>query len=123
MAGTISITTSMSRSDATNTADTHTIGTIRSSVTQTGAGQDDRKFSIGTTEESLTFTDIATNGFVMLQNLDATNYVQWGFATTAYGGRMRAGEQAGPFRLEPGATLYLKANTAACRVRAVHYED
>jgi hypothetical protein len=123
MANEITITLDMSRRHATNTADSHTWPALRKQYNQTGVGQDDRKHSIGTAEESITFTDITTNGFVLLQNLDTTNYVQWGFSTGVYGGRMRAGETAGPFRMEPGATLFLKSNTAACRVRAVHYED
>jgi len=123
MANEITITLAMERRHATNLSDTHTFPNLRKQYTQTGVGQDDRKHSIGTTEESITLTDVTTNGFVLLHNLDTTNYVQWGFATGVYGGRMKAGETAGPFRLEPGATLYLKANTAACRVRVIAYED
>lgn len=123
MADEITIQIAMSRRHATNTTDTHQFPTLRNTYDQSATGQDDRKHLIGTTEESITFTDISTNGFVLMQNLDTTNYVQWGYATGVYGGRMRAGELAGPFRLEPGATLYLKANTAACRVRIIHYED
>lgn len=119
----ITIQVSMQRQHATVTADNHTFPPLRKQYTQTGSGCDDRKHSIGTSEESITFTDIATNGFVLLHNTDSTNYVQWGFATGVYGGRMKAGELAGPFRLEPGATLYLKSNTAACKVRVIHYED
>ena len=84
--------------------------------------------SIGTSEEPVdpdsgTLTSLATEGWMMMQNLDASNYVQWGFATGVYGGRMEAGETAGPFRLEPGAVLYLLANTAVCDVRIEVYED
>lgn len=79
--------------------------------------------TIGTTEESIAFAELGTLGFLMMRNLDSTNYVQWGFATTVYGGRMRAGEPAGPFRLEPGTTLYLKANTAACKVLVYALEN
>jgi hypothetical protein len=123
MANEITITLAMERRHATNLSDTHVFPSLRKQYNQAGVGQDDRKHSIGTTEESITLTDVTTNGFVLLHNLDTTNYVQWGFATGVYGGRMKAGETAGPFRLEPGATLYLKANTAACRVRVIAYED
>jgi hypothetical protein len=85
----------------------------------TSYGSDDRFHSIGTTEESITFTDISVNGWVKLENTDATNYVQVGFSTGVYGIRLKAGFSA-VFFLEPGATIYLKANTAACRVRASH---
>jgi len=123
VANEITITLEMSRRHATNTADTHIFPALRKQYDQSATGQDDRKHSIGTVEESITFTDITTNGFVLMQNLDTTNYVQWGFAAGVYGGRLKAGETAGPWRLEPGATLYLKANTAACRVRIIHYEN
>lgn len=79
--------------------------------------------NIGTSEESVAFSELGTEGWLIMQNLDATNYVQWGFSTTVYGGRMEAGETAGPFRLEPSATLYLKANTAACNVLIYAIED
>lgn len=123
MANEITILTQMSRQHATKTGDNHTTGLRRIQVTQSATGQDDRKHTIGTSEESITFTDIVTNGFCQMINDDSTNYVEWGFSTGVYGGRMRAGEVAGPFRLNAGATLYLKANTAACKVRIAHYED
>lgn len=71
--------------------------------------------TIGTTEESIAFGELATLGWLVMRNLDATNYVEWGFATTVYGGRLEAGEVA-LFRLNPGTTLYLRANTAACKM-------
>lgn len=72
--------------------------------------------TIGTTEEPFTFGELATLGFVIMRNLDPTNYVEWGFSTGVYGGKMKPNEPAGPFRLKPGSTLYLKANTAACKI-------
>jgi len=123
MANEITFTISMSRQHVTVTADSHTFPVVRKLITQTGTGQDDRKHTIGTSEESITFTDIPTNGYCILQNLDATNYVEWGGSTGVYVGRMKAGETAGPFRINPGAILYLRANTAACKVRIIHYED
>ena len=79
--------------------------------------------TIGTSEESEAFSELTNVGWVILHNLDATNYVQWGFSTGVYGGRMEPGEKAGPFRMEPAATLYLLANTAACKVLVYGYED
>ena len=94
------------------------------SFDQSAVGEYDQVHNIGTTEESVTsFGDITTEGFCYLRNLDATNYVQWGYSTGVYGGRMEAGEPAGPLRLEPGADLFFKANTAACNVRIVVIED
>ncbi len=78
--------------------------------------------TIGTSEESEAFSELATVGWVILHNLDDTNFVEWGFATGAYGGRLEAGEKA-LFRLNPSTTLYLKANTAACKVLVNAFED
>lgn len=78
--------------------------------------------TIGTTEESEAFGELGTLGWLVMENLDATNYVEWGFATTVYGGRLEAGEMA-MFRLNPSTTLYLKANTAACKVAIYALED
>ena len=90
---------------------------------QTGAGGYDNVHNIGTSEESVgTFGDVATEGWCYIRNLDATNYVQIGFATTVYGIRLEAGEPA-LFRCEPGLTLFLKANTSACNVRIAVLED
>lgn len=111
---TIRIQSGWSSSDAANPGITSVDHTWTSSY-----GSDDRFHSIGTTEESITFTDISVNGWVKLENTDGTNYVQVGFSTGVYGIRLKAGFAA-TFFLEPGATLYLKANSAACRVRISH---
>lgn len=81
--------------------------------------------TIGTAEETVTF-DSVTPGLVLMYNLDATNYVEWGVATGVY-----------PFRLRPkltatnygvpnlvyinSGTIYMKANTAACKVLVLGY--
>lgn len=79
---------------------------------------------IGTSEESITsFGDVATPGLVTLLNMDATNYVEWGFATTDYGGHLTANDGSAtkgvPFAQFYGLSgmeLFLKANTASCKV-------
>lgn len=78
--------------------------------------------SVGTAEESTAFPELTTEGWLFMQNNDATNYVQWGFSTGVYGGRLKAGESA-LFRMEPSLTLYLKANTAACNVLVYGFEN
>lgn len=78
--------------------------------------------TVGTVEESVAFGELSTVGWVFIENLDDTNYVQWGFASGVYGGRLEAGEPA-LFRLEPSTTLYLKANTADCKVNVYALED
>lgn len=95
----------------------------RQTVTQTGTLIKDVVVDVGTTEETLTINDVGTPGIVAIQNLDDTNYVQWGISTGAYTGRLLATEVANPFRIDSGVTtLYLKANTAACDVRVVVVE-
>jgi hypothetical protein len=77
---------------------------------------------VGTTEESTAFPELTTEGWLFMQNLDQTNYVQWGFSTGVYGGKLKPGEQA-MFRMQPALTLYLKANTAACNCLIYGFED
>jgi hypothetical protein len=81
--------------------------------------------SVGTTAETISTGDLTTPGWVWMKNLDATNYVQWGMSdggTLKTVGRLEAGEMA-LFRLDPGATLMMKANTAACLVQIAVQED
>lgn len=87
--------------------------TTRYRLDMTGSGGPSPGFfTVGLTEESLTFPELAVLGFLHMLNLDATNFVRWGFSTGVYGGRINAGEPSGPFRLNPGATLYIIADTA-----------
>ena len=78
--------------------------------------------TVGTSEESTAFPELGTLGWVIMKNLDLTNYVRWGFATGVYGGRLEPGETA-TFRLNPGSTLFLIANTAACKCLIYGLED
>ena len=89
---------------------------------QAAAGAAGEIQNIGTSEESLDTGDLTTYGWLYLKNLDDTNYVQVGFSTGVYGIRLEAGEPA-LFRTEPAATVYLKANTAACDVQYRWLED
>lgn len=101
-----------------------TISPGTSTYDQTAPGYYHNVSSVGTSEENIgTFGDVATEGWCYMRNLDATNYVQWGFSTGVYGGRAEAGETVGPFRMEPALTLYLKANTAACLLEVLVLED
>lgn len=92
-------------------------------VTTAAGNIDNRIVSIGTTEEEHTFsTDIGNAGYVYLKNLDGTNYVDVGFATTVYPLRLKAGQVA-LFPITPAqASLFLLANTAACRVEIYVHE-
>jgi len=81
--------------------------------------------SIGTSEENLVTTDITTNGFLILQNLDSTNYVDYGLdnAGTMRGiGRIKAGEFAW-LRMKPATSLRLQANGGAVQIRFLLLND
>ena len=91
-------------------------------ITQVAQGGRDIIVIIGTTEETLVFTDITTLGVAVFYNLDTTNYVQWGGSAGVYVGRLKPSDMPHTIRLEPGATIYMKANTAACKVRVICYE-
>jgi hypothetical protein len=78
--------------------------------------------TIGTSEESEAFSELGTLGWILMRNLDDTNYVEWGFATGAYGGRLEPNEFA-LFRLNPSTTVYLRANTSACKCVLYALED
>jgi len=81
-----------------------------------------RVVAVGTSEESLTFTDVTTPGLCYLYNLDSTNYVQYGNATGSYIGRLKPSSFPNLLELDGGATtLYLKANTASCQVLVCVY--
>jgi len=95
---------------------------ITKSITITGDTYTSGVQSVGTSEEELPQgADLGTPGFVVVQNLDATNYVEIGHTTGVYGVKCKAGEPA-VFRLD-GTTLYAKANTAACLVKYTIFED
>ena len=71
---------------------------------------------VGTSEETIAFGDCVP-GWVEMENLDETNYVEVGFSTTVYGIRLVASGGRCLFYLNTSATVYVKANTAACKVR------
>lgn len=77
--------------------------------------------TIGTSVEEVSLSELGTKGWCIIQNLDATNFVEWGFSTGVYGGKLLAGETAGPFRLN-STSLFLKSDTAACKVVIRGYE-
>lgn len=93
-------------------------------VTTAAGNVDNRIVSVSSGGET-TFTldtNIGNAGYVYAKNLDATNYVDLGFATTVYPLRLKAG-QVGIFPITPATSaLYLLANTAACRVEIMVHE-
>jgi hypothetical protein len=93
------------------------------SVTMTGTKAQRGVQLVDTVEESLLLGEPGAGGWLFLQNLDATNYVQMRGASAAQPlVRMKAGEPA-LFRLDAGSVPTLQANTAACSVRYLLLSD
>ena len=77
---------------------------------------------VGTTEEALAQSaDLGTPGYMLVKNLDSTNYVEIGSTTGVYDIKLKAGEVA--LYRHNSATVYAKANTAACKVEYSLIED
>jgi len=86
----------------------------------TAAGGNPGIVTIGTAEEDVAFGDLVDPGFIMLRNLDVTNYVEYGPKNA--GGTMEALGKLRPsgmalLELAAGVTLRMQANTAACNVQ------
>lgn len=89
----------------------------------TGNEYIDHVQSIGTSAEAVTLGDVATYGFAVFKNLDATNYVEIGI-TDGAGDihafvKLMAGEEA---QVWLAAAPYAKANTAACLLNYTIFE-
>lgn len=72
-----------------------------------------------------TFPNLATVGMMYLQNLDSTNYVTYGVLSggVLYAlGKIEAGEIAF-FRLNPGVTFAMLANTAPVQISYLLLND
>jgi hypothetical protein len=77
--------------------------------------------------EAVLVTDVTTEGWVFMRNIDDTNFVDVGIDVAAAFEpmiRMEPGEPA-LFRLskDAGATLYAKADTAAVKIEYMVLED
>ena len=97
------------------------------SINQASQGAVGGIVNVGTGGENLSLPDITTLGVVVGRNLDAANYVEFGFSTSTgstgkLGLKILAGE-AFCFRLKPGINWRAKANTAAVDVERHVYEN
>ncbi|MDI1345274.1 MAG: hypothetical protein PSV22_14400 [Pseudolabrys sp.] len=87
-------------------------------VTTAGDLHDDIALNVTTSELTHSIpTSIGNAGYCVIVNDDATNYVDVGFATTVYPLRLPAGGAMVLALTPAAASLFLKANTAACKVR------
>lgn len=81
--------------------------------------------TIGTSEEDVAFGDVSTPGIAIIENLDATNYVEYGpksGGSMILFGKAMPGDFDHRVRLGAGVTLRMKANTAACRVKITVFD-
>jgi hypothetical protein len=77
--------------------------------------------AVGTTEEQLAQgADLGTPGYILIKNLDSTNYVEIGSTTGVYDIKLLAGEIA--LYRHNSATIYAKANTSSCNVEYILIE-
>ena len=74
--------------------------------------------NVGTSEETFSpDSDLTTVGFCWLTNKDPTNYVEWGFSTGVYGGKLRVGDPPTRIFIDTASIdIFLKANSSACDV-------
>jgi len=75
--------------------------------------------AIGTSEETLNLGDVSDPGYLMIKNLDSTNFVQFNVdaTPTQYTGALKAGEFACLRLGDTASALYLKADTASCNIQ------
>lgn len=82
-----------------------------------GSGFINHEQEVGTSWEAIVLTDIGTLGFLFVRNEDETNFVQ--IATANDGSQILAKVVAGrgqAIEPQPGATYYIKADTAPVKV-------
>jgi len=95
-------------------------------VTQAAPGRGGHAQLIGTSEEAIDFGDVSTEGYLILRNLDAANFVtygpQVGTGDAELGLKLEAGEVA-IFRITPGSVWRAKADTGAVLLDVCLLED
>jgi len=118
---TISLTISLQTSLAGETPASISPG--NQSITKNNKGKYSSTLSVTTSEKTVsTFGELTTEGVTVVRNLDGTNFVKIGFSTGAYGIKLKPGETY-VFRLLPGVSMYLIADTATCLVDLDVLED
>ena len=89
-------------------SNSETLQAMQLTFNSLGAHEQAAKTTINTTEETITIdAEITASdvGFVWLRNIDPTNPVQFGFATTVYPFKFKPGDAAF-FRSDPDATSF-----------------
>jgi hypothetical protein len=99
----------------------------RLQITQTAEGGGNPGIIDVTTSEVTVSFGSVTPGLILVYNLDDTNFVEMGFATGVYPlqlpPRLAAASKAAPavFTRQSGS-LFLKADTATCKVLVLGYD-
>lgn len=91
---------------------------------QTTVGYADHEQEIGITEEDVTLDQVTAPRFCIIQNLDATNYVDIGTNNSGSLVNMQS-IPAGKFSilwLKAGVVLRAKANAAPVKIRKIYLE-
>lgn len=95
------------------------------SVTQNNFGVNAEIVSVPTSATTYSFSNLTTYGITLIQNLDATNYVEYGISVSSVFqpfGKIKAGETH-LLRLFPGITFQMLANTAAVNIFVSCWQD
>ena len=95
-------------------------------IDQASPGRGGHVQVVGTTEETIDFGDVSTNGLLILRNLDSTNYVQYGpqvgTGNMEVWGKLLPGEIAA-MRLAPTVVMRAQADTASVKLDVRLYEN
>jgi len=93
------------------------------SIDVTGDHYNQTTQEIGTSAEALRLGEIGTPGYIMVHNLDATNYIEIGYDDSGFKPlvKLKPGEWS-LFRLAQAAPQ-AKADTAACDLEFLLIED
>lgn len=99
-------------------------GTAALSITMAGTEFTQNVQAVGTSTEALNLGDVATPGYLLVKNLDSTNFVMVGLVTAVTSGNAFAKLLPGEALLIPTrqTTIYAIADTAACNCLVVVVE-
>lgn len=97
-------------------------GLLSKFVTMAGNDHSHGTQVIGIVDEQIALgADIGTLGYVLIVNLDPTNFVRVGVEAENYAIKIKPGE---PQLFRPAAnTLFAVADTAACKIQFFAFED
>ena len=96
-----------------NGSDSESVPSERVQLSVGGTPRHCANITVGTSEEAVALSDVATLGYAFIKNLDATNYVE--FYRTTGDAAPTIKIPAGGWCFVPlgGSTLFAKANTAS----------